>query len=428
MATASPSPLVLAIALPTGPLGVGVQVRGDGGMCTVATKSSSATTPLEVGDVIVSMNGIELKNVEGKLASWVTLFGAFANGTRNLIVHRPAAADPRTRAAAATASTTAAATTANNDNDNDGTPRTHAPDPNTAGNDDNAARPKAAAATNATITPVTATTQTNSATGNTAIAHSVTAATATAGSSDVNSTSHKIDAFLRGRCTIDVPPEPSPPSSEEERENGSVASPRSVESDASSNAAGEAAEGNAKFKCNNATHETNAGGNGDATTSPTAAPAATATATTTAAVAAPTAAQPTEAGKAEIAAPPRREPATERTRDFGGEGASAGDVDAEGRRASAAPSAVPAAAEAASASAAAASTNAALPSARAESIFSTYRSGILAAVADLKEGGGSSPDAIKRHMQVSFITSSMPTYDISTCTMNIAIDLLIFVW
>ena len=55
-------------------------------MVTEVPRESSS--PLRVRDVILSMNGIRLKDVEGGLESWVRLFVAFCSGPRNLAVAR----------------------------------------------------------------------------------------------------------------------------------------------------------------------------------------------------------------------------------------------------------------------------------------------------------------------------------------------------
>ena len=57
-------------------------------MCTVSSKSNP-NSPLQVGDVIVSLNGISLKEVEGGMDAWVKLFVAFGTSVRNLVVQSP---------------------------------------------------------------------------------------------------------------------------------------------------------------------------------------------------------------------------------------------------------------------------------------------------------------------------------------------------
>ena len=88
----------LTISLPTGPLGVPIQSRkqtndaNGSGLCVVSAKSNpstiTTTTPLEVGDIIISLNGIKLSEVQGGMNAWVKLFQVFGTGERNLIVQR----------------------------------------------------------------------------------------------------------------------------------------------------------------------------------------------------------------------------------------------------------------------------------------------------------------------------------------------------
>ena len=80
----------LDISLPLGPLGLSLQSKD--GLCLVAQlddNASAHTHPLRVGDEIVSMNGITMKEVYGGVSgAWATLFSAFETVTRNLIVLR----------------------------------------------------------------------------------------------------------------------------------------------------------------------------------------------------------------------------------------------------------------------------------------------------------------------------------------------------
>ena len=95
----------LSISLPPGPLGVAIQKRssldddphrcrfrdddvigGLTGRCCVVSSKSDPTSPLEVNDVILSLNGIALGEVTGGVGAWVTLFGAFV--VRNVVVLR----------------------------------------------------------------------------------------------------------------------------------------------------------------------------------------------------------------------------------------------------------------------------------------------------------------------------------------------------
>ena len=80
------------LILPPGPLGV--IIKDVDSQCVVCSKSNSKA-PLEIGDTIVSLNGITLSEVEGGLDAWKTLFSTFAHGTRTVVVQRPARAVPQ---------------------------------------------------------------------------------------------------------------------------------------------------------------------------------------------------------------------------------------------------------------------------------------------------------------------------------------------
>jgi hypothetical protein len=99
------APESLSISLPPGPLGVAIQRRssldddphhcrlrddniivGLAGQCCVVSSKSDPTSPLEVNDIIMSLNGITLSDVTGGVGAWVTLFGAFT--VRNVVVLR----------------------------------------------------------------------------------------------------------------------------------------------------------------------------------------------------------------------------------------------------------------------------------------------------------------------------------------------------
>ena len=84
---ASSSTQTLNIALPTGSLGIGIKLGSDGN-CVVS--SALSTSPLQVDDIIVSLNGINLKTVDGGVEALVTLFSAFSLVERNLVVQRAA--------------------------------------------------------------------------------------------------------------------------------------------------------------------------------------------------------------------------------------------------------------------------------------------------------------------------------------------------
>jgi len=78
--------------LPPGSQGVGIQ-KAENGMCVVSSKTNSES-PLQVQDVIVSLNGILLSGVEGGVPAWVKQFQASATKPSNLEVLRaPAAAE-----------------------------------------------------------------------------------------------------------------------------------------------------------------------------------------------------------------------------------------------------------------------------------------------------------------------------------------------
>lgn len=79
------APKIVTICLPPGPLGVAIQQSVDNGLCIVTSKSND-DSPLEVNDIIISLNGISLSEVEGGLPSWIKLFEAFASGSRALVV------------------------------------------------------------------------------------------------------------------------------------------------------------------------------------------------------------------------------------------------------------------------------------------------------------------------------------------------------
>ena len=66
-------------------LGFGIMKRNS--QCVVATKDD-LKAPVEIGDTIISLNGITLSQVHGGLDAWVTLFSAFAHNTRTIVVQR----------------------------------------------------------------------------------------------------------------------------------------------------------------------------------------------------------------------------------------------------------------------------------------------------------------------------------------------------
>eukprot|EP00571_Detonula_confervacea_P016055 CAMPEP_0172307910 /NCGR_PEP_ID=MMETSP1058-20130122/8667_1 /TAXON_ID=83371 /ORGANISM="Detonula confervacea, Strain CCMP 353" /LENGTH=638 /DNA_ID=CAMNT_0013020217 /DNA_START=36 /DNA_END=1952 /DNA_ORIENTATION=+ len=81
----------LSLTLPTGSLGLGIQQQDSTGLCIVTSKSNAAS-PLRIDDVILSLNGIGLADVEGGVDAWVSVFVTFASGPRNVVIHRAAPA------------------------------------------------------------------------------------------------------------------------------------------------------------------------------------------------------------------------------------------------------------------------------------------------------------------------------------------------
>jgi hypothetical protein len=86
-----------------------IAAGGAGPLCVVVSKTEHITTPLEVQDIVVSLNGITLSEVTGGLDAWVTLFGAFAHRTVVVIRQRPATT--MTTTMTTTTTTTTATTT-----------------------------------------------------------------------------------------------------------------------------------------------------------------------------------------------------------------------------------------------------------------------------------------------------------------------------
>lgn len=74
------------ITIPPGPLGVGI-VSEDGN-CIISSKSNQSNSPLMVDDIIISLNGIKLSQIEGGVDGWVRLFQMFGQVNRNLVVQR----------------------------------------------------------------------------------------------------------------------------------------------------------------------------------------------------------------------------------------------------------------------------------------------------------------------------------------------------
>ena len=74
------------LILPPGDLGVTFKM-GVNGMCTVVDKSMD-DSPLQILDVIISLNGIKLVDVKDGEPAWVKLFDAFKTAPMNLVVCR----------------------------------------------------------------------------------------------------------------------------------------------------------------------------------------------------------------------------------------------------------------------------------------------------------------------------------------------------
>ena len=74
------------ITIPPGPLGVGI--ISEDGNCVISSKSNQSNSPLMVDDIIVSLNGIKLSQIEGGVDGWVRLFQMFGQVQRNLVVQR----------------------------------------------------------------------------------------------------------------------------------------------------------------------------------------------------------------------------------------------------------------------------------------------------------------------------------------------------
>ena len=81
------SPRPLTIYLPPGPLGIGIKMSSNG-ECIVSSKSSNSKSPLKLCDVLLSLNGIPLLDVDGGVDAWCKLFGAFDTVERKVKVHR----------------------------------------------------------------------------------------------------------------------------------------------------------------------------------------------------------------------------------------------------------------------------------------------------------------------------------------------------
>jgi hypothetical protein len=76
----------LSLTLPPGPIGVTIASKNS--RCVVTAKSNASSSPLQVNDTILSINGITLSTVAGGLDTWKSIFATMANGVRTLVVER----------------------------------------------------------------------------------------------------------------------------------------------------------------------------------------------------------------------------------------------------------------------------------------------------------------------------------------------------
>ena len=53
------------ITIPPGPLGVGI--ISEDSNCIISSKSNQSNSPLMVDDIIISLNGIKLSQIEGEM-------------------------------------------------------------------------------------------------------------------------------------------------------------------------------------------------------------------------------------------------------------------------------------------------------------------------------------------------------------------------
>ena len=77
----------LTIYLLPGPLGIGIKMSTTG-ECIVSSKAPQSRSPLQVGDILLSLNGISLVDVDGGTDAWCKLFSAFNNVERKVKVQR----------------------------------------------------------------------------------------------------------------------------------------------------------------------------------------------------------------------------------------------------------------------------------------------------------------------------------------------------
>ena len=86
MASTSSAQLLTIYLLP-GPLGIGIKMSTTG-ECVVSSKAPQSQSPLQVGDILLSLNGISLVDVDGGTDAWCKLFSAFDNVERKVKVQR----------------------------------------------------------------------------------------------------------------------------------------------------------------------------------------------------------------------------------------------------------------------------------------------------------------------------------------------------
>lgn len=86
---------LVTLTLPPGPLGVTIE-ESYNGMCTVVKISSSTTpSPFHVGDIILSLNSINLLSVPDGIKSWSRLFQDVSSVQKIIVVQRSSAKDEK---------------------------------------------------------------------------------------------------------------------------------------------------------------------------------------------------------------------------------------------------------------------------------------------------------------------------------------------
>lgn len=85
--TSSAEQQIINISIPPGEkLGVTIQ-QNELGQCIVSSKTDNPSSPLEINDTIISLNGNSLAELK-HLKAWKQLFTLFGEGERKLVVHR----------------------------------------------------------------------------------------------------------------------------------------------------------------------------------------------------------------------------------------------------------------------------------------------------------------------------------------------------